>query len=258
MSSTLGKSIDIRDVTKTFTNLDGHQNKALNKVSLTIETGDFVVLVGHNGSGKSTLLKVIAGELVIDEGQIEFQDKRRPRLARVRQLPGDGTFGELTALENFHIFMLKDVPSLLQVTSPASVKEHAIARLSQYSLQDKLEQPVESLSQGQQQLLALELAMAREPELLLLDEHTASLDKSNAEACMQATQRLASLTKTTVVMVTHNLSDAIRYGNVLCVLRGGQIAHCLRDEQKANLSLEKLMRLCGFLDESQESKVDRT
>ena len=247
----MGKHIDIQNVTKSYLNSSKKVTKALDDVSLSIDSGDFVVLVGHNGSGKSTLLKIIAGEILGEQGQVVFDGGTTlPRMARVRQLPGDGTFGELTCLENFHIFLLKGRPSFLRIAASKQVQSEALKRLALYRLEDKLHQPINGLSQGQQQLLALELAMARQPELLLLDEHTASLDKDNAKLCMQATERLAKEANTTVVMVTHNMFDAIRYGNVLCVLREGRVSHQFRDAEKSKLSLESLLDYCGFTNQN--------
>jgi putative ABC transport system ATP-binding protein len=241
-------ALELTGVTKRFAQPGQTEVLALDDVTLRVQKGEFVMVVGHNGSGKSTLLNVVSGDLSPDAGSLRWSTTGgRPRVARVRQAPGDGTFPDLSVLENFQIFNLRGVPSVLRTQPRAAVRSDATVCAQRHALAGRLDQRVSELSGGQRQLLALDLAMARAPDVLLLDEHTASLDRQNADRCMSATARLAEDTRTTVIMVTHNLSYALRYGDVLVVLRDGRLIQRLSGREKDRLSLPDLMRLCGFV-----------
>ena len=244
-------ALELERVTKCFRQPGQRNVVALDDVSLRVEQREFLIIVGHNGSGKTTLMNILAGIVEPDSGIVRFRGgtngRVQARTARVRQTPGDGTFGDLTVRENFQLFLLERSPSPVRTRPPADVIEEAVRRLRTYSLDGKLDQRVSELSQGQRQLLALELAMSRRPQLLLLDEHTASLDRANAAACMEATERLAQESNTTVLMVTHNFGHAIRYGDALVVMRDGRVVHRFAGEVKRDLSLEVLMGYCGFM-----------
>ena len=238
-------------LTKRFTDSAGGKVTAVDGVSLKVVAGEFVVLVGHNGSGKTTLLDLVSGTLEPDEGTVQIAaepaGEAGPLTARVRQSPGDGTFGELTVLENFWLFALGGKPAPFRTHPPGRVVEQATRSLEAYGLADRLEHRVEHLSEGQRQLLALQLAMARKPSLLLLDEHTASLDQKNANRCMEATLAISRDSGVAVIMITHNFSYALKYGDTLLVMNHGRIEHRFSGQEKANLSFEKLLGYCGYL-----------
>jgi len=245
-----GTALELTGVTKRFPQPGQPAVTALDNLSLRVGRGEFVVVVGHNGSGKSTLLDIISSDLTPDAGVIKWGEGarhgHRPRVARVRQSPGEGTFAELSVLENFQIFSLRGTPSLLRTKPRVNIMAEATRRTQKHGLADRLNQRVADLSQGQRQLLALELAMSRQPRVLLLDEHTASLDRRNAARCMEATARLVRESNATVIMVTHHLADALTYGDVVVVLKDGRIVHRLSGSAKAHLSLPELLRYCGF------------
>ncbi len=247
----LTPALELSNVSKHFQQPGQETVIALDDVSLCVQQGEFLVIVGHNGSGKTTLLDIVAGNIAPDSGDICFADNRNTpattQVARVRQSPGDGTFADLTVCENFQLSLLQGMPSPLCMEPSTAVLEEASRRLQPYGLDNKLSQRVSDLSQGQRQLLALELAMSRQPDILILDEHTASLDRKNAASCMEATARLVRESNTTVLMVTHHLTDAIEYGDILVILKDGRIVDILSGKEKEALSLPELMRQCGFV-----------
>jgi len=239
------------NVTKRFTDSSDAEVVAVNDVSLEVAAGEFVILVGHNGSGKSTLLDLVDGTLEPDAGRIQVKPPSAASggssTARVRQSPGDGAFGELTVLENFWLFALEGAPSPLKTKPKQSVIDTASSSLRRHGLADRLHHRVEHLSAGQRQLLALQLAMAQKPALLLLDEHTASLDQKNANRCMDATLAISRDSNVAVIMVTHNFSYALNYGDTLLVMNQGRIRHRFSGQEKQALSLETLIDYCGYL-----------
>jgi putative tryptophan/tyrosine transport system ATP-binding protein len=243
-------AVELRGVSKAFHGA-GHGVTALSDVTLSVEGGAFVVVVGHNGSGKSTLLNVVGGTVSPDCGTITINgcDVRHPRArtARVRQTPSDGVFDNLTILENFVLFALQGSPSPFRVAVPGDFVDHVSTRLRPYDLRQQLNRRVADLSQGQRQILALELAMSRNPDILLLDEHTASLDRSNAAFCMDATLELTRASGVTVLMVTHKIDEALKFGDTLLVMRDGQVQHRFSEGDKRALSVEELARYCGFV-----------
>ena len=244
-------AIELRGVSKSYREAGNKDVTALLDVSLTIEKGEFVVVVGHNGSGKSTLLNVLSGAVIPDAGTLEFGKgnggRTRPRTARVRQIPSDGVFDNLTVIENFTLFALQRPPSPVRLKVPKELVNDAIKRLRPYGMHNQLHRLVEDLSQGQRQLLALELAMSRGPDILLLDEHTASLDRSNSALCMDATMELARASGVTVFMVTHKIDEALKFGDTLLVMRDGQVMHRFCGTEKSTLSAETLVRYCGYM-----------
>ena len=244
-------AVALRGVSKTYREAGNELVTALHNVTLSIDKGAFVVIVGHNGCGKSTLLNVISGFVIPDNGSVDIgSDTGRgphPQTARVRQTPSDGVFDNLTVLENFTLFALRRSPSPFRVNVRNELVDVAVRRLRPYGMDDQLSRRVEELSQGQRQLLALELAMLRQPDVLLLDEHTASLDRSNAALCMDATIALTRTAGVTVLMVTHKIDEALKFGDTLLVMRDGQVIHSFRGDRKSALSAEDLVRYCGYM-----------
>jgi putative ABC transport system ATP-binding protein len=253
--------IALANVTKSFSSNGNGKTLALQDVTVRIRSGEFVVVAGPNGSGKTTLLNCLAGEYAIDDGTICLEDEldridwtrlakpeRARHIARVHQDPRMGTVPLMTVWENFRLAVAAGrFPSPLRLSTRGLTRGTLIARLSTLGLEDKVDCRVSELSQGQRQLLAVELALLREPDILLLDEHTASLDQSNARRCLDATVRLSSERKTTVLMVTHNLLDAMNYGDRLLVMRDGRIHADITGEERRTTSVESLIRLCGYV-----------
>lgn len=233
--------------------------RALDGVSVALRSGEFVILIGPNGSGKSTFMRILAGEVLPDEGVLqleigdEFKDwtkldrrEHARHLGRVEQNPLLGTVPGLTVRENLRLALLqRRVPRLLPVRQ--YMDGEAERRLARVGLAHRLDTPVQYLSGGERQLLALELAQAREPFLLLLDEYTASLDPKHAKACLEETRRLVQENGVGVLLVTHNLLDAQRYGTRLLAIRDGRLVADLGAEEKAGLSVADIASLCGYV-----------
>lgn len=247
----LRHAIELDAVSKTYNERGRGNVTALANVTLNVGRGEFVVIVGHNGSGKSTLLSIIGGSARPDSGRVQvrrhYDDGQRPQVARVRQTPSDGVFDGLTVLQNFVLFTLRGPPSPVRAKARQEVVERAFQRLTAYGLQHDLHRPVEELSQGQRQLLALELAMSGTPDVLLLDEHTASLDRTNAQLCMEATVALARTSGVTVLMITHKIDEALTFGDSLVVMRDGRISHRFSGADKRALTAQDLVKHCGYI-----------
>jgi putative ABC transport system ATP-binding protein len=192
-------------------------------------------------------VELVNGDSTIDWSTVP-RWKRAAYVARVHQDPRQGTAAGMTVWENFRLFAARrGIPSPLSFVPLEHDRQWFAQRLTALGLPDRLDTRIADLSQGQRQLLALELAMLRRPAFLLLDEHTASLDRDNARRCLEATVRLSREQWTTVLMVTHNLADALHYGDRLVVLRDGRILENLDANQKRSLDLQKLIDLCGYV-----------
>ena len=239
---------------------DGHVD-ALRGVEISIEPGEFLVIVGPNGSGKTTLLNVLAGDIAPDAGSVELLGGagakdwlRMPRweratyMARVHQDPRLGTASGMTVWENLRLACCRSsIPAPWRFSPKQRDREWFSSRLERLGLDSKMDSCVSDLSQGQRQLLALELAMLRQPAFLLVDEHTASLDRANAKFCLDATVQLGREAGTTIFMVTHNLMEALTYGDRLVVVREGRIFRCIDACEKAGLRLEDVLEYCGYV-----------
>jgi putative tryptophan/tyrosine transport system ATP-binding protein len=233
---------------------------ALTDINLEIAPQSFVVIVGPNGAGKSTLVRSLMGDCQPSSGTIflfnneESVDcssiprwKRATQIAQIHQDPKHGTIGAMTVFENLRLAVIKPhLPSLFRFDSAGRDRAWFQARLEAIGLADKLDNRVAELSQGQRQLLALNIALSRRPSILLADEHTGSLDQSNAITCLKATTHLCKQQSTTVIMVTHNLLDALRCGDRLIVMRDGRVSADLAAAEKRALKLEDLLLLCGY------------
>jgi putative ABC transport system ATP-binding protein len=253
--------IRITGLTKSFPSTGSGLVYALSDLDIDIDPGQFVVVVGANGSGKTTLLNILAGDYPPDCGTIELRSShatvnwlalarwdRAAYLARVHQDPRRGTAPGMTVWENLRLASSRSpVPSPFRFATTQHDQRWHLERLMGLGLAEKIDSRIDDLSQGQRQLLALELAMLREPAVLLLDEHTASLDQANAAKCLEATVRLSQRTSTTVIMVTHNLLDALRYGERLIIMRDGRIVEDLDGDDKRHLDMPRLLSLCGYI-----------
>lgn len=244
--------LNIRNLSKVFYKGTPDENIVFDKLSVDIEDGDFITVVGSNGAGKSTLLNIISGSLDIDEGSIKLNGleisklpeyKRTRYIGRVFQSPSVGTSPSMTILENLSMAYNKGKKfNLSQGVSKKNIPyfKEVLSGLS-LGLEDRMNARVGLLSGGQRQALSLLMAAISNPELLLLDEHTAALDPKTSETITGLTREIVFERKVTTIMVTHNLSQAITMGNRLLMFHRGSIMLDIKGEEKRNLTIEKLL-----------------
>ena len=244
--------LELKDITKIFNARTANEKVALSGVSLTLEEGDFLTIIGGNGSGKSTLLNVIAGALPVDGGNIVLGGKditKRPDfkraeyISRVFQDPMKGTAADMTVLENLAVAdrrgKSRGLKFGMKKGDDKRYKE-LVASLG-LGLEDRMTQKVSLLSGGQRQALTLLMATMHKPEILLLDEHTAALDPKTAAKVLDLTAKVTE--KQTAIMITHNMRDALRFGNTLIMMDEGKIVFSASGEEKKKLTVNDLLKL---------------
>ena len=231
-----------------------NENHVLRGINLSLAPGEFVTIIGGNGAGKSTLLNSVAGTLPVEEGQLFLNEeeitkqsvtRRSKRISRVFQDPKMGTAVRLSVEENLALAMKRGHKrgfSLGVKSKDRSFFQEQLAMLN-LNLENRLDAEIGLLSGGQRQAITLLMATLQRPDLILLDEHTAALDPKTSLTVMELTERLIREQELTAFMVTHNMEDAIQYGNRLIMLHQGQIALDLKQEEKQNLTVPKLMEL---------------
>lgn len=231
------------------------ENSALKNINLNINKGDFITVIGSNGAGKSTLYNIIAGTLLADKGKIflekedgssreitkEAEYKRATYIGRIFQNPLLGTAGKMSLADNMVICCKKGWKGI-KISLTKKLKEEFREKVSMLNmgLEDRLNDNVEQFSGGQRQALTLLMAVLSKPDLLLLDEHTAALDPTNASIVMELTRKFAEEYNLTVMMITHNMQHALEYGNRLLMMDGGEIILDISGEEKQKLTLEDL------------------
>ena len=244
--------LEIKEITKVFGEGTVNEKVALNSVSLTLREGDFVTVIGNNGAGKSTLLNCIAGVHNVDKGSIVLDGKDITRLSehkrarwmgRVFQDPLKGTAFDMTIEENLAIAYYKNKSRGLSPGITSKDRELFREKLSmlEMGLEDKMTQKVKLLSGGQRQALTLFMAAITEPELLLLDEHTAALDPAAASKVLALTDKCAEDPKLCTLMITHNMKDALKHGNRTILMKDGQIMMDISGEERRQMTVEKLI-----------------
>lgn len=231
------------------------ENHALKNVNLKINKGDFITVIGSNGAGKSTLYNIIAGtysptsgKILLDaEGGIkditkEKEYKRAAYIGRIFQNPLLGTAGKMTLEDNMVIASKKGFKGL-KISLNNKLREEFKAQLSvlNMGLENRLKDNVEQFSGGQRQALTLLMAVMSKPDLLLLDEHTAALDPTNAAIIMELTRKFAKEYNLTVMMVTHNMQHALDYGTRLLMMDGGEIILDIGQEEKEKLTMDDII-----------------
>ncbi len=246
--------LKIKGVHKTFNPGTINEKKALCGIDLTLEDGDFVTVIGGNGAGKSTLLNMITGVYPVDSGIIEIdgidvtklpEHKRAAYLGRVFQDPMTGTAADMQIDENLAIAARRGKKKTLRigVTSKEKAQFKELLKKLDLGLETRLTSKVGLLSGGQRQAVTLLMATLKKPKLLLLDEHTAALDPQTASKVLNLTDELVSEDKITTIMITHNMKDAIKYGNRLIMMNNGEIIYDISGEEKKNLQVSDLLEL---------------
>lgn len=248
----MSEMLELRHISKTFGAGTINEKKAVEDLSLTLASGDFVTIIGGNGAGKSTLFNAVAGVFYVDEGRVilDGEDmtflpeyKRSNHLGRLFQDPLKGTAPHMTIEENLALAYLRSVRTRSPFgTVSKKDREYFRERLAALGLglEDRLKSPVGLLSGGQRQALTLLMATLNAPKLLLLDEHTAALDPKTAHKVLTLTEKIISENRLSTLMVTHNMKDAIRYGNRLVMMHEGNI-YDVSGEEKANLQVSDLL-----------------
>ena len=243
-------------------NLTGHeedQRIAMDHLNLEIEEGEWVTIIGGNGSGKSTLMNVISGVHQLDSGLIYIdgedvtklpEHKRAKYLGRVFQDPNMGTAGMISIEENMSIASRRMRKNTLKwgFHKDERKKYYEMIKSLNLGLEDRLLQKVGLLSGGQRQAITLLMATLETPKILLLDEHTAALDPKTARIVLEITEKIVTENKLTTLMITHNMRDAIKYGNRLIMMYGGKIIYDVKGEEKKKLTVEFLLNKFEEMD----------
>ena len=246
--------LEIRNIYKTFNKGTINEKKALNGVNLTLNEGDFVTIIGGNGAGKSTTLNAVAGVWPVDSGKILIdgkdvsalcEHKRAPWLGRVFQDPMTGTAAGLQIDENLALAARRGERRTLRwgITKAEREQYHELLKKLDLGLENRMTSKVGLLSGGQRQALTLLMATLKKPKLLLLDEHTAALDPKTAAKVLHLTTQLIEENHLTAMMVTHNMRDALHYGNRTIMMHEGKVLIDIDQETKANLHVEDLLKM---------------
>jgi putative tryptophan/tyrosine transport system ATP-binding protein len=257
--------LEVRGVRKTFNGDTPNEVRALQGVDLTLEEGSFLIVIGTNGSGKSTLLNAVAGSFFVDEGTIRiaghdvsrWPEHRRARLiGRVFQNPFSGTAAEMSIAENILLATRRGRRRGLGWALRARLRDEMRARVRSLGmgLEDRLENPIGSLSGGQRQALTLLMATWLRPELLLLDEHTAALDPKGADQVIRLSEAVIERDHLTTLMVTHSMQQAVNLGDRLIMMHRGRILHDFRGAEKRRLRVDDL--LARFEDVRRGDQLD--
>lgn len=245
-------ALELQGIRKVFFPGTPNEVIALNGVDLAIPAGQFVTVIGSNGSGKSTLLNSVAGTFPVSAGRITLGGReitkqpehvRSRAIGRVFQDPRAGTAPSMSIEENLALSFMRSQRSGLRrgVSKARRARMRDLLAPLGMGLEDRLKSPVTKLSGGQRQAMSLIMATAADPRLLLLDEHTAALDPKVAATIMNLTGQIVEQRALTTLMVTHNMEMALRYGDRLIMMHGGQKVLDVAAEAKAKLTVPDLI-----------------
>ena len=241
--------LKINDISKTFNPGTVNEKTALSHLSLTVDDGDFISIIGSNGAGKSTLFNAIAGSFLTDEGSIFLDEEditltpehiRAKTIGRLFQDPLKGTAPDMTIEENLSLAAGKG-GWLSRVSKKEKAELRERVALLNMGLEDRMNAPVGLLSGGQRQALTLLMATINPPKILLLDEHTAALDPATSEKVTELTERIAKENNLTCLVITHNMHAALQQGNRTLMMENGQIVLDIAGSERENLTVEDLL-----------------
>lgn len=244
--------LDIKGISKTFNPNTVNEVRALRNIDLQITEGSFTCIIGTNGSGKSTLLNAAAGTFTPDAGSISIDGKKvtnwtefkRARLiGRVFQNPFAGTAADMSIAENIVMAMRRGRPRPLTTAVNHKVRREIAERVSmlKMGLEDRLDNPIGTLSGGQRQALTLLMATWLKPRLLLLDEHTAALDPKSAAKVAELTKKIIEDENLTALMVTHSMQQAIDLPDRIVMMHRGRIVEDYREAEKKRVRITDLL-----------------
>ena len=252
---------------KTFHGGTPNEVRALQGVDLTLDEGSFVVIIGTNGSGKSTLLNAIGGSFFVDDGRIVLdgrdvtgwpEHRRASMIGRVFQNPFSGTAPNLSIAENLALAARRGERRGLGWALAADLQSQmrdVVGKLNM-GLEERLVNPIGTLSGGQRQALTLLMATWLKPKLLLLDEHTAALDPKSADQVIRLSEEIIARNKLTALMVTHSMHQAVNLGDRLIMMHRGRVIHDFRGAEKKRLRVDEL--LARFEDVRRADQLDET
>lgn len=266
--------LEIDQIKKTFYAGTPNEVRALQGVTLTIEEGSFVIVIGTNGSGKSTLLNAVAGSFLVDSGSLRLkgqditrwpEHRRAKYIGRVFQNPFTGTAPSMTIAENLALAAHRGQHRGLGLALGPSTRQDLYERVRNMGLglEDRLNNPIGNLSGGQRQSLTLLMAGLIKPDLLLLDEHTAALDPKSADQVIRLTEEVIRRDQLTTMMVTHSMHQAAHLGDRLIMMVRGRVIHDFQGSEKERLTPEDLLerfdevRRADLLDESAATMLER-
>ena len=246
-------TLELKNITTVVNQGTPEEKTILHDLNLKLHDGDFVTLLGTNGAGKSTLLNVINGSLKPSTGQILLDEtditnlsevKRAKAIAQVFQDPKMGTAPRMTVAENLLLATKRGQHRGLRLRGLDKHMKEFEKETAQLpnGLNERLNTFVGNLSGGQRQTLSFLMATIKRPELLLLDEHTAALDPNTSRDLLELTDKVVREEKLTCIMITHQLKDAIKYGNRMVILNSGKIVLDVKGEEKKNLTEEDILQ----------------
>ncbi|MCR5672648.1 MAG: ATP-binding cassette domain-containing protein [Lachnospiraceae bacterium] len=241
--------LKIDNISKTFNPGTVNEKKALSGLSLTVNDGDFISIIGANGAGKSTLFNAIAGTFLTDSGRIILDGEditmtpehiRARSIGRLFQDPLKGTAPDMSIEENLAL-AAGSGGWLSRITKKEKKMLREKVALLGMGLEDRMDSPVGLLSGGQRQALTLMMATINPPKLLLLDEHTAALDPETSDKVMKLTERIANENKLTCLVITHNMNSALTQGNRTLMMDDGNIIFDFGQEDRKGMTVEDLL-----------------
>ena len=244
--------LELKHISKTFYPGTVNAKTALFDLNLTLEDGDFVTVIGGNGAGKSTMLNAIAGAFPVDSGSITIdgknitslpEHKRAAFIGRVFQDPMMGTAATMQIDENLALAARRGLARTLKIgiTKKEHDEYYELLKTLDLGLENRMTSKVGLLSGGQRQAVTLLMATLKKPKLLLLDEHTAALDPKTAAKVLTLSEKIVEENHLTTLMITHNMKDAIKYGNRLIMMHEGHIIYDVSGEEKKKLHVSDLL-----------------
>lgn len=250
--------LDLKNLCVTFHAGTVNERVALNGLDFHVERGDFISILGTNGAGKSTLLNAISGSIPLDAGTIVLDGedisalpeyKRAKKIGRLFQDPLKGTAPNMTIEENLGLAYSRGKRTTLSRAIKKGDRALFTEKLAQLNLglEERISSKVGLLSGGQRQALTLMMATIVTPKLLLLDEHTAALDPKTAAQVMEITEKIVKENQITTLMITHNMKQALEYGNKTIILNEGKIVKVLEGEERANITVDDLLKMYDFI-----------